>query len=145
MKALFHRVFDPGVNSLPANLGLLALRLWLGATLLLNHGLEKLTHFSETAKKFPDALHLGSPEANLALTVFAEVVCSALLALGLITRFAALTLAINLAVAFFVVHHGALHGEHSGELAFIYLAGYVALLIGGPGRFSFDSALFGRK
>jgi uncharacterized membrane protein YphA (DoxX/SURF4 family) len=29
-------------------------------------------------------------------------------------------------------------GEGSGEMAFIYLAGFVALLIAGPGRYSFD-------
>ena len=32
----------------------------------------------------------------------------------------------------------------SGELAFIYLAGYVALLIAGGGKFSLDKALFGK-
>src|ERR1041384_8266965 len=109
MKKLFDRVFDPGVNSLLTALGLLALRLWPGLTWLLNHGHDKLMHFSDTAKKFPDVLHLGNPAADLALTVFAEVACSALLALGLLGRFAALSLAINMAVAFFVVHQGSLH------------------------------------
>jgi len=43
-----------------------------------------------------------------------------------------------MAVAFFAVHGGALTGEGNGEMAFIYMAGFVALLIAGPGRYSFD-------
>lgn len=135
-------VFAPGINSPMANLGLLVLRVWLGVAMLCNHGWDKLTHFSEQSGSFPDLLHIGSPAANLALSVFAEAACSALLVLGLLTRFAALTLAINLAVAFLLVHKMVLTGEHSGELAFIYLAGYVTLLIAGPGRYSADASLF---
>jgi uncharacterized membrane protein YphA (DoxX/SURF4 family) len=32
----------------------------------------------------------------------------------------------------------------AGELAFIYSAGYAALLIAGGGRFSVDKAVFGK-
>ena len=137
------RVFAPGNNSLPASFGLLLLRVWLGLTLLLVHGLDKLTHFSETAKAFGDPIHIGATP-SLALVVFAEVGCSALLVLGLVTRFAATVLVINFSVAFFLAHHMALTGEHNGELAFVYLAGYVALLFAGPGRYSADAALFSK-
>ena len=41
-------------------------------------------------------------------------------------------------LAFLVVHGGALTGEGSGEMAFVYMAGFVALLIAGPGRHSLD-------
>jgi putative oxidoreductase len=137
-------VFAPGTNHPMTSLGLLVLRVWLGVTMLWLHGLDKLRHFSEMADKFPPVLPIGST-GNLALVVFAEVVCSALLALGLITRFAAMTAAINMAVAFFVAHKGVLGGEKSGELAFIFLAGYVTLLIAGPGSFSADASLFGKS
>src|SRR5207247_9015251 len=80
---------------------------------------------------------------TLACVVVAEVVCAILLALGLITRYAALVTSINVGVAFFVVHKAALSGEHSGELAFIYLAGFVALFFAGAGRISLDKAVFG--
>src|SRR5262245_53370582 len=136
------RFFAPGINSPMANLGLLVLRVWLGIALLLNHGWTKLAHFGEMSQQFPDLLHVGSSAVNLALAVFAEFVCSALLVVGLFTRFAALVLTINMAAAFFLAHKMALKGEHSGELAFIYLAGYVALLIAGPGRYSIDASLF---
>ncbi len=35
-------------------------------------------------------------------------------------------------------------GCENGELAFIYLAGFVVLLIGGPGRLSLDARLGGK-
>ncbi len=138
------RFFAPGTNGPAADLGLLVLRVWLGVAMLCNHGWEKLTHFQDTAAGFPDLLHLGSPTLNLALSVFAEAACSALLVVGLFTRFAALVLAINVAVAFVLVHKMMLTGGHSGELAFVYLAGYVTLLIAGPGRFSADASAFGK-
>jgi putative oxidoreductase len=80
---------------------------------------------------------------SLTLTVFAEVVASLLLVVGLTTRFAALVLAINMTVAFFLIHKATLTGEHNGELAFVYLAGYLTLLLAGPGRMSVDQNVFG--
>jgi putative oxidoreductase len=79
----------------------------------------------------------------MALAILGEVVCAGLLVLGLFGRFAALGLSITMGVAFCLVHAMALSGENSGELAFIYLAGFLALLCAGPGRFSMDSMIVG--
>lgn len=119
---------------------LLVLRLWLGLTMLLNHGWDKLVHFNNYVGQFGDPIGIG-PTASVALAVLAEVVASALLTLGLWTRFAALLLTANMAVAFFVAHKHALSGEHSGELAFIYLAGFVTLFFAGGGSFALDRNL----
>lgn len=137
---MIKKLFAPGRDSALTSLGLLVLRLWLGLAMFLNHGLDKLAHFEAPAAKFPDPLGLGATP-GLALVTFAETAGAVLLALGLLTRFAALTLVIDLAVAVFMVHKAASGG---GELAFVYLAGYVALLIGGGGKFSVDKALFGK-
>ncbi len=130
---------------LPASssLALAVLRLWLGLSMLLLHGWGKLAGFSQMSAQFPDPLGIGHP-ASLVLAVLAEALCAALLVLGLFTRLAALVLAIELAVAFALIHGHALSGEHSGETAFIYLAGYVALVIGGGGCCSLDGRM-GRK
>jgi putative oxidoreductase len=127
-----------------ADLGLLLLRAWLGLTMLFNHGLEKLLKFSEQSAGFPDPLGVGST-VSLALAVFGEVVCAALLTLGLFGRFAALGLAVTMALAFFMVHQGALSGEGSGELAFIYWAGFLTLFATGPGNLSLDAMLAPRS
>jgi putative oxidoreductase len=119
---------------------LLLLRAWLGLTMFFNHGLNKLLTFSEMSGGFADPLGVG-PQVSLALAVFGEVVCGALLIIGLFARFAAVGLAATMGVAFFLVHQGALTGDNSGELAFVYLAGFVALLIAGPGSFSLDLML----
>ena len=123
------------------SVGLLIFRLWFGLTLLLNHGWGKLKAFDTMASSFADPLKIGHTP-SFALVVFAEVVAAALVATGLVTRFAALVLTINMSVAFFMVHKRALSGSHSGELAFIYLAGFVALLLAGPGRISLDNRFF---
>ena len=141
---MLKRIFAPGSDSFCTSLALFVLRLCLGLTMLLNHGIDKLKKFSDLSSGFPDPLHVGHT-TSLVLVVFAEAVCSVLLVLGLVTRFGALVSAINMAVAFFIVLKAAMSGEHSGEIAFIYLAGYVALLIAGPGRISMDEAIFGGK
>jgi putative oxidoreductase len=130
------------LNFLPrsADFALLLLRVWLGLMLLLNHGWEKLTTFSAHVDRFADPLGVGRP-LSLSLTVFAEVVCSLLLVLGLWTRLAALVLAIQMSVAFLLVHQRVLAGPGSGELAFIYLAGWAALFVAGGGRFALDRRL----
>jgi putative oxidoreductase len=117
--------------------GLLLLRLWLGLSLLLLHGWGKLAGYKKMAGGFPDPLGVGH-QASFGLAVFGEVVCAALLILGLFTRFAALGCAITMSVAFLLVHRMVLKGANSGELAFIYLAGFLTILLAGPGRFALD-------
>jgi len=138
VKIMVEKIFAPGNDSSLTSLGLLTLRLWLGLAMFFNHGLDKLTHFSDMASKFPDPLGIGQTP-SLALVVFAETVGALLLTFGFLTRFAALTLVIDIGVAFLMVHKAV---SGAGELAFIYSAGYVTLLIAGGGRFSVDKALF---
>ena len=141
---MIKKLFAPGNDSTLTSFALLILRIWLGLAMLLIHGLDKAENFNHYATMFPDPIGIGV-KPGLALVTFAETVGAALLVLGLLTRFGALTLAIDLAVAFFMVHKMAVGmAAHSGELAFIYLAGYAALLIAGPGKFSLDKAFFGK-
>ena len=119
------------------DVGLLVLRVWLGLSMLLLHGWGKVQGMADKAASFPDPLGVGSA-MSLNLVVFSEVLCAVLLVAGLAARFALIPLVVTMAVAFFVIHGGRLVGEGNGEMAFIYLAGFVALLIAGPGRYSFD-------
>ena len=120
------------------NLALLVLRVWFALPLLTLHGWSKLTHFAERSQRFADPFGIGSP-ASLALVVFAEVFCSVLLALGLFTRLAALACAIAMATAFFHAHGARLTGQGNGELPFMFLGAFVALLLAGGGRYSIDA------
>ena len=125
-------------NGWKADLGLLLLRLGTGVTLFLAHGWPKITHFGERAARFSDPLHVGST-ASLALVVFAEVFCSSLVAVGLLTRWTVVPIIIFMLVALFLQH--ADDPWNKKELALMYLVSAVTLLFTGPGRFSIDGLI----
>jgi len=139
IKSYAQWITGPGGDCLK-DVGLLVLRVWLGLSMLVLHGWPKLQGMAEKSASFPDPLGVG-PAMSLSLVVFAEVLCALLLVVGLAARFALVPLVITMAVAFFIIHGGALTGEGNGEMAFIYLAGFVALLIAGPGRYSADHCI----
>jgi putative oxidoreductase len=138
---MFKKLFIPSDDSDLTSMALLVARLWFGLAMLFNHGLDKFAHFKDIVGTFPDPLGIGQ-EASLVLVVFAEVLGSLLLAVGLLTRVAAAMLVVDMFVAFLMVHKTALNGPQSGELAFLYLAGYVILCIAGGGLFSLDTVAF---
>lgn len=119
--------------------GLLALRVWLGLSMFLIHGLGKFQNFGATVATFHDKM--GIPSVFGAAAVIAESVCAILLVLGLATRISAAFLAVTMGVAFFKVHQMILTqgNPQSGELAFLYLGGFVALFLAGAGKFSMDA------
>lgn len=123
---------------LSADIGLLILRVSLGFTMLILHGWGKLENFSTVAPKFMSLFGIVPPNISLGLAIFAEVACSVLLIVGLFTRFAALNLAITMAVAFFVFHEAKFTGPKPGELAFVYMTGFITLLFAGGGKYAAD-------
>lgn len=123
------------------SLGLLILRVAFGCFMLV-HGIPKLKGFSEMSDKFPDPLGIGS-QFSLISAIGAEVGCSLLLILGLGTRIAALPLVFTMLIALFVVH-GADPWQKK-ELAALYLAVYVTLVLTGGGRCSLDHFLWRRR
>ncbi len=115
--------------------GILIVRLATGS-FMITHGYPKLVGFTTKVKTFPDPIGLGS-EFALLLTIFAELLCSALLFLGLMTRLALIPLIITMAVVIFVIHAGEPFGKL--ELALLYLVAYLFLMLTGPGKFSLDN------
>lgn len=133
MQKYLHLEFVPR----SADVALLVLRVWLGLSIALLHGWGKLQNLFSGTSKFPDILGIGSTPA-LALAVFAEFFCGLLIVVGLWTRLASLMLVITMSVAFFLAHGAKLTGPGNGELAFVYLGGFVVLLLAGAGKFSVD-------
>ncbi len=140
---MLKKFLAPGKANLPTDLGLLLLRLWLGGSMLALHGWQKLSNFNTLAPDFSDPLGIGST-ASLAGTCAAEVLCAVFLVLGLGSRLVLIGLIFTMAVAWGKVHGFALSGQHSGELAYLYLAGFTSLLLTGPGRFSLDALICGK-
>jgi len=135
---MFNKLFIPSDDSDLTSMALLVARLWFGLAMLFNHGFDKFAHFKDLVGSFPDPLGLGQ-EASLVLVIMAEVGAALLLTVGFLTRVAAAVLVIDMFVAFLMVHKTAMSG---GELAFVYLAGYVMLVIAGGGLFSLDTIVF---
>ncbi|MES2658709.1 MAG: DoxX family protein [Verrucomicrobiota bacterium] len=124
---------------LPRNpdLALLLLRLWLGLSMLILHGWPKLLKLTGGNHKFADPFGIGELP-SLVIAVVTEVACSILLVIGLFGRLSALMLAGTMAVAWGITHHMKLTGPGSGELAFIYLAGFLVVVLAGSGKYSVE-------
>lgn len=120
------------------DLGILFLRVTLGCSMLVLHGWDKLVHFPDMVKTFPDPLGLGS-YLSLSLAMVLEIVCSLLLIGGLLTRFAAASLLLLMAVAVFGVYHSDFTVP-GAQLAAAYGFGFGAVVLSGGGVFSADAA-----
>jgi putative oxidoreductase len=129
------------MNEVTANrstdIGLLLLRVGVGLSLFLKHGVEKLTGYSTMVQHFPDPIHIGA-HTGLAYALVTDGICTILIAAGLFTRSASALLLINLLTAFFFVHHAAFFTDGHVELVAVYILVFAAILVTGPGALSID-------
>jgi putative oxidoreductase len=136
----------PEMNPRQIELGLLILRVGLGASLFAKHGLEKYTGWDTMMPHFPDPIGVGS-EASYIIAFFSDGVCSLLVAAGLFTRWAALYVAGNVFVAWAFVHHFAFfakNGGDHGEVCLMYIISFLIFFFAGGGSFSLDKFLASR-
>ena len=139
-------------TAINSDLGLLIIRLIIGL-LMAFYGYEKLLHFNEMAASdfwMKNVSFLGfSSKVALGLTVFAELVCSILLILGLFTRISLFFLAFCMAWIFLVVFPMSIldKGDNGYQFndAFVYFMIYVGLFFMGAGKYSLDDKLFSKK
>lgn len=124
------------MNAFLMDAGILVLRLGAGGFMLFLHGWGKFMHYFDPQfdmSQWADPIGVGGALSHH-LATFAEVVCALMIMLGILTRLSAVPLAITMAVAGFLVH--ADDPMKVKELAFLYLAAYVALIFTGGGKFS---------
>ena len=134
-------------NAHPA---VILVRLLVGAVFL-SEGIQKFL--------FPDDLGVGRftkigiprPEVMAPFVGVVEIVCGALLILGLLTRLAAIPLIIDMLVALYTTKIPILHDKgfwsmaHEARTDYCMLLGSIFLLIVGAGAWSLDVRLMGKR
>ena len=133
MKKLLSISYSP----LAFNIAMLVLRIG-GGVLMMSHGYSKLVNFQKIAPDFMNFLGMGGT-VSLALVVFAEFFCAIFIILGLFTRFAAIPLVIDMAIAVSEGHQMKIFTE--GEKAALFFLIFFVLLLVGPGRVSVDGMM----
>jgi putative oxidoreductase len=129
-------------SPLPVELALLALRVFAGLSMALAHGFGKLPP-PEKLVGGVAALGFPVPVAFAWAAALAEAVGGVLLAAGFLTRPAALSIAITMAVAGFAVH--AADPFRVKELALLFLVTALVFAARGGGRFSLDRLVGGGR
>lgn len=142
-------LLSPGTRDASTSVGLLILRVGIGAMIAIGHGLPKLRNWGDAVEnwKTPDFILISwmSAPVSFAALIFAELICGILLVLGLVTRVSALIIGFAMAIAAFH-HHAAdpffIGGGAAKEPAVLYLVSCLALLVIGAGAYSVDALLY---
>ena len=116
----------------------LLLRIVFGGFMLAAHGVGKIDKLFQSNMHFADPLGIGE-YPSLILVLFAEVLCTALIVMGLFTKWATVPLIITMLVAVLIVHKG--DAVFTRELPILYLAAFSAIGILGSGKYSLDFVL----
>jgi putative oxidoreductase len=108
--------------------------------LFVQHGVQKLFGWLGGMGAPGQSVPLFS---QLGLAGALELVGGLLIAVGLLSRPVALLLAGEMVVAFLLAHapQGGFPSQNGGELALLYLVGFLYVAAAGPGRWSVDGAL----
>lgn len=130
------------INDRNTDIGLLILRVFAGLALAFGHGLGKIPP-SEGFTGMVGNLGLPAPGLFAWLSGLAEFAGGVLLALGLLTRPAALFIFLNMTVAVLLAHAGDGFGEREKALLFGFIA--IQFFFTGAGRYSIDARLGNRQ
>lgn len=125
-------------QDLVTSFGLLVLRIGAGGLLFGAHGWAKLMDVAARAPTFADPIGLG-PWTSFGLVVFAEVLCTGFVMVGLLTRLSTVPILIFLGVAAFIQHANDPWSRR--ELPLLFAVPFLALLFTGAGRFSLDASI----
>ena len=117
-----------------SDIGKLILRVSF-SLLMLTHGWGKLNRLFADEVKFGDPLGIGSVP-TLILAVLAEFIAPILIIIGFKTKWISLLPIATMIVAVLIVHVSDPFKRQ--ELALLYLVGFAAIALIGPGKYSID-------
>ena len=139
-------LLSPGCSDHQGSLALLLVRIGFGGMMFFGHGLPKLKAALNDWSGFVDGFSsvIINSTVSAVGAILSESVFAAMVVLGIATRFATIPLIFTMGVAAFVIHGDAplfMGGGASKEPALIYLVAFLAVLLGGPGKYSLDAKL----
>lgn len=105
------------------------------SVMMMTHGYGKFMKLISGNFEFGDPIGIGAAP-SLFLAVIGEFICPILIIIGFKTRFAAIPVAITMAVAAFIAHAADPFGTK--EKALFYLVAFITIALLGPGKFSID-------
>lgn len=144
----FQRLFLRFTGFSYTNMARLFMRLFVGI-MFMQFGIRHWANYSALSGDFPTILGL-SPEFCLISMIIIEIVCSALIIVGLFTRFATIPPIMSMIAAEFYIVHDMLPSSMSiygldstdpGYLPIMFIGIYCFLLLAGPGKISLDYML----
>lgn len=118
----------------------------LSSAMFMTHGYAKL--FGANPQPFLGGMGFFGIDLGINMLWVAAVIeffGGALLVLGLFTRIMALLAAILMVMAYLTAHAAWFPTLNNGELAAMYFIVYLAIFAQGPGSFSLDARLFGKR
>jgi putative oxidoreductase len=123
---------------------LLIARLTVGV-LFVSTGWGKVHDLAKVTEYFAH-LHIPAPAFNATLASFTELICGALLVVGLASRLAALPLVVTMIVALLTAKLDEIQGlpDLFGEVEWTYIALLLVVATAGPGKASLDTLVASR-
>ncbi len=128
-------------KSLDIDLSSLLLRLIFGG-MFIRFGWIKIKNYDQYLSGFSDFIGLGV-SLSFNLLVIAEFGCGILIAIGLLTRFAAIPVFFAMNVAFFIAHAKDPFDVKLESLTFLLFS--VVVFVAGSGKYSIDRLIFKDK
>lgn len=124
-----------------ASLPLFVCRVTLGWEFVVS-GWLKIHKLGELREYFA-TLHIPWPSFNAPLVAWTELVCGALLLVGLASRLATIPLFISMTVALITAKRAEVHGlsDLFFQVEFTYLCMFLVVLVLGPGKPSIDAVI----
>jgi putative oxidoreductase len=122
-------------TSSDANIGILILRVFIGAALM-THGIPKMFSGLSGFTEGVASMGIPFPQVMAFLAAFAESFGALFLAIGLLTRPAAFMILCTMGVAVFGAHGGQAFAKQ--EMAWLYLVPALMFLLKGAGKWSLD-------
>lgn len=143
MKDLISRLFLRFSGYTYSNMARLFMRLFVGL-MFMQFGIRQINQFAETAQTFPAVLGMSS-ETCLVLMIIVEILCSALIMVGLCTRLATIPPIVSMILAERYLVHDVMHTDTTmlnymdvGYVPILFIGIYLFLLLAGPGKISLD-------